>query len=224
MIPLRDNIPSRSWPLVNISIILLNVLVFIYELSLGPYIEKFISYYGFTPAVYQYLSEVAPANIPLRVYPIFTSMFMHGGWVHLISNMWILWIFGDNVEDRMGGLRYILFYLFCGIAAALTQFWVDPNARVPMVGASGAIAGVMGAYFFLYPHARILTLIPIFFFFQIIEIPAFFFLAFWFIMQFFSGSLAITTHAMAGGVAWFAHIGGFITGAALIWLFKKRSR
>lgn len=222
MIPLRDNIPSRSLPYVNIAIIILNLLVFIYELSLGPYIEKFIFYYGFTPAVYHYLAEVAPANIPVRVYPLFTSMFLHGGWVHLISNMWILWIFGDNVEDRMGHMRYSLFYLTCGIMAALTQFWINPYARTPMVGASGAIAGVMGAYFLLYPHARILTLIPIFFFFQIIEIPAFFFLAFWFIMQFFSGSLAITAPAVAGGVAWFAHVGGFIAGATLIWFFKKR--
>ncbi len=222
MIPLRDNIPSERWPFANVAIIAVNVLVFVYELSLGPYLEKFVFFYGFTPAVYRYLSEVAPHNIPLRVYPLFTSMFLHGGWVHLISNMWVLWIFGDNVEDRMGHGRYVFFYVACGIMAALAQFLANPDATLPMVGASGAIAGVMGAYFVLYPSARVMTLVPIFFFFQLIEIPAFFFLAFWFMMQFFSGSLAITNQALAGGVAWFAHVGGFVAGAVLIWLFRKR--
>lgn len=224
MFPLKDNVPSRRAPLVNISIIIINVFVFIYELSLGPHLEEFIFYYGFTPAVYGYLAEVHPENLPLRIYPLFTSMFLHGGWIHLISNMWSLWIFGDNVEDRMGHFRYVIFYLSCGLIAAIAQFWVAPHARIPMIGASGAIAGVMGAYFFLFPHARVLTLVPIFFFLQLVEIPAFFFLAFWFIMQFFSGSLAISSQATTGGVAWFAHIGGFLGGAILIWVFKTDKR
>ncbi len=159
MIPLRDIIPSRTTPVVTISLIAVNVLVFIYELSLGRDVDAFTLYYGLVPAAFSWVT-------------VFTSMFLHGGFMHVAGNMLYLWIFGDNVEDRMGHGRFLVFYLLCGVAAALAQTITGPDSVVPMVGASGAIAGVMGAYFVLYPRSRIVTLIPIFFFFQVVEVPA----------------------------------------------------
>jgi len=150
-------------------------------------------------------------------------MFLHGGWLHLLGNMLYLWIFGDNVEDRLGHGRFILFYLLCGVAAALAQIYVSPTSKTPMIGASGAIAGVLGAYLLLFPQSRVLALIPIAFFLQVVEIPAFVFLLFWFFMQFLSGAVAITAY-MTEGVAWWAHIGGFVSGMALGYLFPKRKR
>src|SRR6187455_791671 len=163
MIPLRDVIPSRTTPVVTISLIVVNVLVFLYELSLGEAVNEFTLYFGLVPAAFSWVA-------------VFTSMFLHGGLLHVGGNMLYLWIFGDNVEDRLGHGRFLVFYLLCGVAAALAQTIVSPNSPVPMVGASGAIAGVMGAYFVLYPHSRVVTLVPIIFFFQIFEIPALFFL------------------------------------------------
>ena len=149
-------------------------------------------------------------------------MFLHGGWLHVIGNMLYLWIFGDNVEDRLGRFKYILFYLFCGLVAAITHVYTDRSSTVPMVGASGAVAGVMGAYFVLYPRARVLTLIPIFFFIQFIEIPAIFFLGIWFLIQFFNGAFSLG--AGGGGVAWGAHIGGFASGALIAYIFRLWGR
>jgi membrane associated rhomboid family serine protease len=219
MIPLRDTIRSSSFPIVTAGLITANVLAFFYELSLGRELEIFVMQYGAVPRRF-----FAP-GVPLleRVFPLFTSMFLHGGWFHLLGNMLYLWIFGDNVEDRLGHGRFLVFYLLCGLAAALTQIYLDPASRIPMVGASGAIAGVLGGYLHLFPHSRVLALIPIVFFFQIVEIPAFIFLVFWFLMQFLSGAASIaTTQATAGGVAWWAHIGGFLSGLALGYVFPKK--
>src|SRR5829696_3669633 len=173
MIPLRDVIPSRTTPVVTMTIIALNALAFLYELSLGDDVNRFLLYYGLVPAYFSWLAVV-------------TSMFLHGGLLHFGGNMLYLWIFGDNVEDRMGHGRFLVFYLLAGTAAALAQATVNPDSLVPMVGASGAIAGVMGAYFVLYPHSRIVTLLP-FIVIQVIEVPAIMFLGIWFLMQFMSG-------------------------------------
>jgi membrane associated rhomboid family serine protease len=213
MIPLRDVIPSRTTPTVTISVIALNALLFLYQLSLGPGVEEFVLYWGLVPAAFSWIT-------------VFTSMFLHGGFLHFAGNMLYLWIFGDNVEDRMGHGRFLVFYLLCGAAAALTQTVVDPESVIPMVGASGAIAGVMGAYFVLYPHSRILTLVPIFFFIQLIEVPAIFFLGIWFVMQFLSGvgSIASATREPGGGIAFWAHVAGFATGISTVVLFRRPER
>jgi membrane associated rhomboid family serine protease len=203
--------------------VVINVLCFFYEVSRGPALERFLLTYGFVPVRYLYFSEAEPWNLPGRFGPMLASMFLHGGWLHLISNMWVLWIFGDNVEDRLGTRRYLLFYLICGMAAAYAQYWFAPLSGIPMIGASGAIAGVMGAYFVLFPRARVVTLLPIFFFVHIVTVPAVFFLGFWFLLQFFNGAFSLAAaHFMHGGVAWWAHVGGFLTGAILVHLFRRR--
>jgi membrane associated rhomboid family serine protease len=214
MIPLRDIIPSRTTPYVTISLISLNVLVFLYELSLGRAVDAFTLYFGLVPAAFSWVT-------------VFTSMFLHGGILHVAGNMLYLWIFGDNVEDRMGHGRFLVFYLLCGVAAALAQTITAPDSVVPMVGASGAIAGVMGAYFVLYPKSRIVTLIPLFFFFQVIEVPAILFLGIWFVMQFLSGVGSIVTTAgggPGGGVAFWAHVAGFVAGISGVIVFRRPER
>jgi membrane associated rhomboid family serine protease len=214
MIPLRDVIPSRTTPVVTIAIIVVNALVFLYEFSLGPDVNQFIIAYGLIPAAFSWAT-------------LLTSMFLHGGFLHVAGNMLYLWIFGDNVEDRMGHGRFLTFYLLCGTAAALAQTIMSPDSVVPMVGASGAIAGVMGAYFVMYPHSRIVTLVPIFLFIQLIEIPAIFFLGIWFVMQFLSGVGSIATAASrqpAGGVAFWAHVAGFAAGVGGVFLFRRPER
>jgi membrane associated rhomboid family serine protease len=214
MIPLRDIIPSRTTPYVTISLISLNVLVFLYELSIGRAVDAFTLYFGLVPAAFSWVT-------------VFTSMFLHGGILHVAGNMLYLWIFGDNVEDRMGHGRFLVFYLLCGVAAALAQTITAPDSVVPMVGASGAIAGVMGAYFVLYPKSRIVTLIPLFFFFQVIEVPAILFLGIWFLMQFVSGVGSIVTTAgggPAGGVAFWAHVAGFVAGISGVIVFRRPER
>lgn len=213
MIPLRDVIPSRTTPVVTIGLIVVNALTFFYELTLGPAVEDFVLYYGLVPAAFSWIT-------------VLTSMFLHGGFLHFAGNMLYLWIFGDNVEDRMGHSRFLMFYLLCGVTAALVQTITDPTSVVPMVGASGAIAGVMGAYFLLYPHSRILTLVPIFFFIQLIEVPAIFFLGLWFLMQFLSGvgSIATATGEPGGGIAFWAHVAGFAAGIATVRLFARPER
>src|SRR3989454_5445739 len=225
MIPFRDNIPSRSFPLITVSLITVNVFVFFYELSLGSRsFERFIMHYGVIPAT---VLAWPHSHTPLTAValPFFTSMFLHGGWLHLIGNMWYLWIFGDNVEDRLGHFTYLLFYLLSGLGAGIVHTVLNSEMTVPSVGASGAIAGVLGAYVVSYPFARVLTLVPIFIFLQVIEIPAIFVLGFWFIMQFLYGtaSLAITG-PNGGGVAWWAHVGGFIIGIILVGLFPRKDR
>ena len=213
MIPLRDVIPSRTTPFITVTLIVVNTLVFLYEFSLGPAIENFVRAFGLIPAAFSWMT-------------VFTSMFVHGGLLHFGGNMLYLWIFGDNVEDRMGHGRFLSFYLLCGATAALVQTMVNPASPVPMVGASGAIAGVMGAYFVLYPRSRIVTLLPIFIFIHIVEVPAIFFLGIWFLMQFLSGlgSLATSTGEPVGGVAFWAHVAGFVAGLTMVFLFRHRER
>ncbi len=213
MIPLRDSQPSYSTPYVTIALIVTNVLVFLYTVSLDPFSRNhFILEYGMIPARFQLID-------------LFTSIFLHGGWLHLIGNMWFLWIYGDNVEDVLGHGKYLLFYILCGLAASLGQYVFNMDSRVPTVGASGAIAGVMGAYLVKFPHARIVTLVPVFIFFTTFEIPAVLILVYWFVIQFFSGVGSIaTSQASQGGVAWFAHVAGFLTGAVLVLIMGRGER
>lgn len=222
MFPLKDDIPSQRFPVVTIWLIIVNILCFVYQLSLGQELESFIIAHGFVPA--RFAAEQAGNGMFLAGYiPIFSAMFLHGGLLHVFANLWMLWIFGDNVEDRMGHGRYLLFYLLCGVGAAFAQFWSNPRAQVPMIGASGAIAGVLGAYVFLFPRARILTFIPIFILFYLVEIPAYFFIGFWFLMQFLQGAAqqAAVGGLVEGGVAWWAHVGGFVAGVMLLYFFKR---
>jgi membrane associated rhomboid family serine protease len=223
MIPLRDNIPSFRAPAVNYLLIIINIAVFFMEVSLrGSQLEQVVMTFGFIPQ--RFLIQLKEGNFVASFVPIFSSMFLHGGWLHLIGNMWTLFIFGDNVEDTFGHGRFLLFYLACGVVAAFAQLAVAPHSSMPMVGASGAIAGVMGAYFTLFPHARVLTLVPIIFI-VIIEIPAYVFLGLWFLLQFFSGTIAIGVSGAAeeirGGVAFWAHIGGFAAGFLVVLLFLR---
>lgn len=229
MIPLRDDVPSRSYPFVNLALIAVNVAVFFYELLLGPGLERFIREFGVVPAVYfhsgyrDFWGAVHRFTLEDRLVPLFTSMFLHGGWLHLGGNMLYLYVFGDNVEDRLGHLRYLFFYLLAGLTASGAHIMTNPGSLVPSVGASGAIAGVLGAYLMLYPAARVVVLLPIFIFLEFVEIPALFFLGIWFLQQFLYGSLSLGMEtAQTGGVAWWAHIGGFLAGVTLVWAFRKR--
>lgn len=222
MLPLRDNIPSQRRPGICYVLIAANLLAFIAELKAPTpeALEQIIFTWGVVPARIN-------LAMPSEWFTLLSSMFLHGGWMHLIGNMWFLWIFGDNVEDRLGHARFLIFYLVAGIAAALTQVWFSAQSQLPLVGASGAIAGVLGAYFVYYPTARVLTLIPLGFFSEMIEVPAFFFLGIWFLMQAFSGTLALSvaveTQREVGGVAWWAHAGGFL-GGIIIALISRRRR
>ena len=225
MIPLRDTTPSHSFPAITVLLIAINVLAFLYELSLGRALDVFIMQYGAVPLRFILAGQMEQVSTFERFLPLFTSMFLHGGWLHLGGNMLYLWIFGDNIEERLGRIRFLLFYLACGLAAALTQIYINPTSKIPMVGASGAVAGVLGGYLLLFPHAHVLALIPILFFFQVVELPAVLFLGFWFLMQFLNGAVSITAANYAtGGVAWWAHIGGFVSGMALGYVFPKRKR
>ena len=222
MIPLRDSVKTRSSPFVTWALIGANVWMFVYELALGSSVEGFIRVWGFVPAQYFWLAETDPSDWS-RFVPILTSMFLHGGWMHLIGNMLYLWIFGDNVEDRLGHLRYLGFYLLAGFGAALAHAYLNPASSVPTVGASGAISGVLGAYLVMFPFSRVLTLVPIVFIFvQVVEVPAVLYLGFWLLMQLVSGTVALTIASDAGGVAWWAHVGGFALGAALAPLLRRR--
>jgi len=222
MIPLRDSVPNRSLPVVTWALIGVNVFVFLQEVALGPELDGFIRTWGFVPARYFLLAQTDPGDWVDRFMPLGTSMFLHAGWTHLIGNMLYLWIFGDNVEDRLGHVRYLAFYLATGVAAGLTQAYLYPHSALPTVGASGAISGVLGAYLVLFPHARVLTLVPFVLFFPVVELPAVLYLGFWFLMQLTSGTLALTIAGDAGGVAWWAHVGGFVVGMALVPLLRRR--
>jgi membrane associated rhomboid family serine protease len=213
MIPLRDTQPSNTLPMVTLFIIAVNVMVFLYEISLEPdLLNHFIQRFGMVPDRFQYTD-------------LFSSMFLHGGWLHLVGNMWFLYIYGDNVEDILGHGKYLLFYLGCGVAAGLAHVFLNPESRVPTVGASGAIAGVMGAYMVKFPHSRILTLVPVIIFVTTMEIPAFVILLYWFAIQIFSGIGSVGySNVSRGGVAWFAHVGGFIAGIFLIYTLRTRER
>lgn len=218
MIPLRDNIPSHTTPVVNYTLIGVNILVFLFELSLGTELQKWVHVFGMVPERIVYIVFNAPQYFYIALISLFSSMFLHGGFLHIIGNMLFLYIFGDNVEDALGHVRYLVFYLGSGIAASMAQLIAHPGSQIPTIGASGAIAGVMGAYFLLYPRSKVLTLIPIFFFFQVFEIPAVIFLGLWFLIQFFLGSFSIAGAAGSAGVAFWAHIGGFAVGAGYIFL------
>ncbi len=229
MIPLRDVNPSRTRPIVNYTLIGINAVFFIYELMLGPHLEYFIQAYGFVPGRF----FAALFGIPqLGIGPflgecltVLTSMFLHGGWLHFLGNMLYLYIFGDNVEDRMGHLRYLGFYLLTGWIAAMAQGVLSMHSLIPNIGASGAISGVLGAYLRFFPHARILALVPVFFFYELVEVPALIYLVFWFILQFFQGTFSLLAGAAgAGGVAWWAHIGGFVGGVLLAHRFARPVR
>ena len=220
MFPLRDDNPPSRPPIVTRSIVVLCVLVFLWQFSLGGGGERVIYALGVIPAVLLGNAELPPElALVSPTTSVFTSMFMHGGWMHLIGNMLYLWIFGDNVEDSMGHGRFIVFYLLCGVAAVLAQALPDPSSTVPMVGASGAISGVLGAYLLLYPHARVLVAIPLGFYLHTTRLPAGIVLALWFGLQLLSNAMS---SGEGGGVAFRAHIGGFIAGMALIALFKRR--
>ena len=212
MLPLTDHNPSRTTPFINYLLIAVNVLVFFWELSLGPSIERDLFLVSFVPARFW-----AAPSYPPNLIRIFISMFLHGGWLHLGGNMLYLWIFGDNIEDRLGHFKYVIFYLLCGIAATMTHAVLEANSRLPAIGASGAIAGVLGAYALLFPRQRVTTLIPIFFFITIREIPAVLVLGLWVVLQLFVGVASIGASGdVTGGVAVFAHVGGFIAGMLLV--------
>ncbi len=210
MLPLRDVIPSRTVPFVTIVLIVANALAWFYELTLPePELRELVVAYGVVPARFD------PPTV-------ITSMFLHGGWLHLIGNMWFLWIFGDNVEDRMGHRRFLVFYLLCGAGAAIGHVLMEPESLLPTIGASGAVAGVMGAYLVLYPRSRVLTLIPLIIIWDIVEVPAFLLLGVWFALQVLSASVAANADLASGGVAFAAHVAGFLLGVLGVFVFRRR--
>ncbi len=213
MLPLTDHNPRRTVPVVTFALIALNVLAFLWELSLGPSLQEALMKIAFIPRRFW-----LPGSWPQDLFTAFASMFLHGGLLHIGSNMLYLWIFGDNIEDRLGHGRYVIFYFLCGLIATWTHAFFNPTSIVPAIGASGAIAGVLGGYLILWPHARVTTLIPIFMFITVREIPAVLVLGLWFVLQLFSGvgSLGVRDAQDMGGVAYFAHIGGFVAGMLLI--------
>jgi membrane associated rhomboid family serine protease len=221
MIPLRDDNPTTGAPVLTVALIAVNALVFLYQLSLSPRAgQLFVYQFGAIPAVL-FGSGDLPSSIAVipPVLSLFTSMFLHAGWLHLIGNMWYLWIFGDNVEEAMGRVRFLVFYLLAGLIAALTHALFSIGSDIPMIGASGAISGVLGAYLILYPRARVLVLLPLlWFYWRMFHIPAMFVLGLWFLLQILNGGL---DSGAAGGVAWTAHVGGFVAGMLLVGIFKR---
>ena len=218
MIPIRDTIQSKNYPVVNSTIIAVNVLLYLVQLAQGDRLNQFIITYGLVPARYSVPQIGAYFTFGQQALSLISFMFIHGGFLHLLGNMWSLYIFGDNVEDRLGSIRYLLFYILCGLLSGLSHLFINWHSQIPTIGASGAIAGVMGAYLLLYPGAKILTLIPIFFIPYFVQIPAFLFLGFWFLLQFIS---AAGSSGQAGGIAWWAHIGGFVFGMFFVKLFLR---
>ena len=209
MFPIRDTQPSYSTPVVTVVLIVINILVFLFEFSLDPYSQNALIFtYGLVPDRFHFTN-------------VLTSMFLHGGWMHVLGNMWFLWIFGDNIEDILGHGKFLLFYLLCGIAAAMTQTYLSLDSRVPMVGASGAIAGVMGAYLVKFPRSRIYSLV-FYIFITTIEVPAWLMLIYWFFIQFISGLGSLAAPTAQGGTAFFAHVGGFVAGIGLIYLMGAK--
>lgn len=226
MFPLHDSVARRYPPLMVWTLIALNAVVFLFEASLPKEaLEALINYYGFVPARYTDPAWALQHGLsPNNYLPFLTMMFLHGGWSHLIGNMWTLWLFGAAVEDRMGSGRFLVFYLLCGFAAGLTQLMFNAYSTVPAIGASGAIAGVMGAYTLLFPTARILFFIPVLFFPFFFEWPALLFTGVWFLIQFLQGVMELFSPAVGGGIAWWAHVGGFVFGLALVRLFVRPER
>ena len=222
MIPLRDDNPARTVPVVTRTIIVVNVAAFLVELSRGSELRSFVYAWGLVPArLSAAFTGLEP--MPVAFTTVLTSMFLHGGWFHVLGNMWYLWIFGDNIEDRLGSVRFVVFYLLSGLFSALVHVLIHPWSTLPTVGASGAIAGVLGAYALAYPRARVITLVPVFFFFQVVALPALLVLGMWFVFQLFSGTFSLGTGATSG-VAWWAHIAGFAFGFLVMGLFGRAPR
>lgn len=219
MLPIRDDNPTRTFPLITLTLITINFIVFFYELSLGSGLDRFIRTYGATPSL------VLSRGFPLLDITLITSIFLHGGWLHLLGNMLYLWIFGNNIEDGLGHFGFTIFYLLVGMGGAASHVYMNPGSNLPSLGASGAIAGVLAAYLVLFPLANVDVLIPIFFFFTVVSMPALIVIGFWFVLQLLSGYLSVLSPIVGtGGVAWFAHIGGFITGLILVFLMPKKNR
>ncbi len=222
MLPLKDDIPSSRFPALTVLFIALNGIVFVLELAAGNELDRMLLTFGIIPARYT-IPEVARLfTVREQLLPFLASMFLHGGWIHLIGNMWILWIFGDNVEDRLGRFRYAFLYLIGGVVAALVHIYTNPASTLPTIGASGAVAAVMGGYFLLYPRANVAMIVPPFFLGPIFVVPAVLFLGFWFVLQFFNGTLSLMSSSQVGGIAWWAHAGGFVFGALLCSVLKVR--
>jgi len=226
VIPIRDTVPSRCLPVATLGLIAVNVLIFLQQRSLSPAMqERLVFLFGLVPLRYTAPDLASQYGVPPGDgWPFLTHMFLHANWPHLIGNMWTLWIFGDNVEDRMGPVRFLLFYLLGGLAAAAAQLYAIPLASVPMVGASGAVAAVLGAYFLLYPTARVIALVPVFFYPLFVAVPAATYLLVWFLSQWWAGWLSSFAPTRGGGIAWWAHIGGFVFGLAAHRLFVGRRR
>jgi membrane associated rhomboid family serine protease len=222
MIPIRDHTPSRSFPVVTVLIIALNCIVFAYQLLFAGDIELFFYRFGLVPCA---LTSQCQMNVPGALAPwltVFAAMFMHGGWLHIGGNMLYLWIFGNNIEDAMGPVRFAVFYLLCGVAASVAQVAIDPGSTIVTIGASGAIAGVLGAYLLLFPRASVDTLIILGWFARMTTLPAIIVLGGWFVLQLLSGIMSLGPQTVSGGVAFFAHIGGFVAGLLLVHIFKRR--
>jgi len=226
MIPIRDDTPRYTTPYITYFLIALNVAVFLFELSVGKgsngALNSLIHQFGVVPR--RFSADISGPRVDLvgAFLPIFTSMFLHASWLHIIGNMWVLWIFGDNIEDYLGHFPYLVFYLFCGFAGAIAHIFLNAGSRVPSVGASGAIAGIMGAYLVLYPKAKVLTIVPLIIFFTFWWLPAWIVLGYWFLIQFVSGATSIAYSSQtSGGVAFWAHVGGFLAGGLLIKLLPR---
>ena len=223
MLPLRDNIPSSRFPIMTLGLIAVNVLFFLWEASMGRRLEGALRELAIIPMRYSNPDVARFFSIEEQIVPFFSSMFLHGGWLHLIGNMWTLWIFGDNVEDRLGHAKFLVLYLAGGVAAALMHIYTNLDSPVPTIGASGAVAGIMGAYFRFYPHARVETVIPPFFLGPYFVLPAVLFLGWWFFLQFFNGAISLSVGERGfGGVAWWAHVGGFAFGVAVCLPARRR--
>ena len=232
LFPLRDLNPTERFSFVTVGLIAANAIVFVYELMLGPELNSFVAGYGMVPyEITRFVDLTGGAAAgpiahapgpPLIQLTLLTSMFIHGGFLHLIGNMLYLWIFGNNIEDLLGPIKFLVFYLVCGLVAALAHILTEPGSVVPTVGASGAVSGVLGAYLVAHPRARVVTLVFLGFFIRLIQVPAAVILVFWFVLQIFSGVASLSTGVQASGVAWFAHIGGFLAGGILIKLLAGR--
>ncbi len=218
MIPLKDENPTKTLSFITIAIIIINVLVFIYELTLGSRLEEKITLFAATPY------NITHMNNPLVLVTLVTSLFFHAGFAHIFGNMLYLWVFGNNIEDRLGHMRFVFFYLACGVVATFGHIIIAPSSKLPLIGASGAISGVLGAYLLLYPRAKVLVLIPLFYIWRIAKVQALWFLVFWIILQFFYGttSFALMDTSNRGGVAWFAHIFGFFAGMLFLGMLLKK--
>jgi membrane associated rhomboid family serine protease len=225
MFPIRDDVPSRSFPVVTVGLIVVNAIVFLAELAMGARgLRAAVVNYGLVPAFVSDYAAGEGVSAGQALFPFFSSMFLHGGFLHLIGNMWYLWIFGDNVEDRLGHARFLVFYIICGILGNLAHYAFNSSSQIPTIGASGAVAGVLGVYLVSYPRARIVVLLWLGFFVQFIELPALIVLGFWLILQFINGAFSVVMSSATGGVAWWAHIGGFLGGILILKLFRPRPR